>query len=147
MKVLLLQNVKNIGLKGEVKEVSDGYATNFLLPQKMAVPAESKIVTSYREQEALAHREAEKELAATQKLASGLDGQVVEIAAKASKDGVLFGGITAAQVAEALNKRGFQVAKEQVLIGKAIKTVGEHPVTVKLRHGLEAEITVVVGEE
>lgn len=147
MKVLLLQNIKNIGLKGEIKDVSDGYAVNFLLPKKMAVPAAATTVLGYREQEALLRREAEKELATAQKLAGSLDGQVVEIFAKSSKDGVLFGGITATQVAEALNKQGYKVTKEQVMIAKAIKTVGEHPVTVKLRHGLEAEIMVVVEEE
>ncbi|HBX16417.1 MAG: 50S ribosomal protein L9 [Candidatus Magasanikbacteria bacterium GW2011_GWC2_41_17] len=147
MKIILLQDVKKIGMKGEIKEVSDGHARNFLLPQNLAILATPKAVENFKKQMEAARQTAEKDLQATQNLASRLDGEEVRLKAKASKDGKLFGGISAAQIVAALNKKGFIILKNQIVIFEPIKTIGEHRVSVQLAHGLETEITILIDGE
>ncbi|MBI5022680.1 MAG: 50S ribosomal protein L9 [Candidatus Magasanikbacteria bacterium] len=147
MKIILLQDVKKIGMKGEIKEVSDGHARNFLLPQNLAIFATPKAIENFKKQVEAARQTAEKDLQATQNLASRLDGEEVRLKAKASKDGKLFGGISAAQIVSALDKKGFIILKNQIVISEPIKSIGEHRVIVQLSHGLEAEITVLIDGE
>lgn len=147
MKVILLQDVKKIGMKGDIKEVADGYARNFLLPQNLAILATPLAIENFKKQAEAARQAAETDLKATQELASRLDGQEVRLKAKASKDGKLFGGISPAQIASALEKKGFIIFKNQIVISEPIKSIGEHKVAVQLPHGLEAEVTVLVETE
>ena len=147
MKIILLQDVKKIGMKGEIKEVSDGHARNFLLPQNLAILATPKAIENFKKQVEAARQKAEKDLQATQNLASRLDGEEVRLKARASKDGKLFGGISAAQIVAALNKKGFIILKNQIVIFEPIKTIGEHRVSVQLAHGLETEITILIDGE
>lgn len=147
MKIILLQDVKKIGMKGEIKEVSDGHARNFLLPQNLAILATPKAIENFKKQVDAALRAAEMDLKATQALASRLDGEELRLKAKASKDGKLFGGISAAQIVSALEKKGFKILKNQIVISDPIKAIGEHRVTIQLAHGLETEIAVLVESE
>jgi large subunit ribosomal protein L9 len=144
MKIILLQDVKKIGMKGEIKEVSDGHARNFLLPQNLAILATPQAIENFKKQMEATRQAAEIDLKATQNLASRLDGQEVRLKAKASKDGKLFGGISAAQIVAALDKKGFKILKNQIVISEPIKTVGDHQVSVQLPHGLEAEVVIIV---
>lgn len=146
MKVILLQDVKKIGMKGEIKEVADGHARNLLLPQNLAILATPKAIENFKKQVDAALRAAEMDLKATQALASRLDGEELRLKAKASKDGKLFGGISPAQIVSALEKKGFKILKNQIVISEPIKTTGEHSVIVQLAHGLEAEVVVIVEE-
>jgi large subunit ribosomal protein L9 len=147
MKVILLADIPKVGSRGDVKNVSEGYARNFLFPRKLAKHADEhslKELEAHNESQA---KEAEEDLAKMQALASALDGLEVEIGAKASDKGELYSQVSAAKIAEALSKKGHEVKKSEVKVLEPIKKIGEYPVTISLRHGLEAEIKVTVTEE
>lgn len=147
MRVILLENVENLGKKFEVKEVKDGYARNFLLPKGLAKPAtEEALKWLEARKEALAKKE-EEELKKIQKTAAAIDGLEVEIAAKAGEKGRLFEKIGAQKISEKLKEMGFEIAKKQVALDKPLSEAGEFPVKVEFGHNLEAEIKVIVSEE
>ena len=146
MKVLFLQDVKNVGKKGEIKEAADGFATNFLIPKKLAVSAASGDADLWQAKESKAQRAKEAEMKKEESLAARLNGVRLEIQSKASKDGKLFGGISSAQITELLKKKGLAVEKNNIIMEKAIKTVGQHRVKIKLSHGLETEVMVEIEE-
>ena len=146
MRVLFLQDVKNVGKKGEIKETADGFATNFLLPRKLAVPAAAPTATVWQAKEGKVQRAKEAEIKKEEALATRLNTVRLKVQSKASKDGKLFGGISAAQIAELLQAKGLAVEKNSVIVEGSIKTVGQHRVKIKLSHGLEASVTVEVEE-
>lgn len=146
MRVLFLQDVKNVGKKGEIKETADGFATNFLLPRKLAAPAAAPTATLWQAKESKIQRAKEAEIKKEEALAARLNSVRLEVQSKTSKDGKLFGGVSAAQIAELLRAKGLAVEKNNVVVEGAIKTVGQHRVKIKLSHGLEAGITVEVAE-
>ena len=122
MKVILQQDVKGQGKKGQLVEVSDGYARNFLLPKKLAVPATAENVNTMKQQEKarLAQQAAEK--AEAQALAKKLEGLSVTISAKAGEGGRLFGAVTAKEISEALaSQHGLNIAKTKIVMGEPIK--------------------------
>lgn len=147
MKVLLCEDVKPLGWLGDVVEVSDGYARNYLLPQGLAKPAtESNIKTISKEKE---HR-AEQRMRQRRQLeeaARAVEGAEVVLSAKANEQGVLFGSITAGQIAGNLRAQGFKVADEVVQLPEHIKGVGTHKVALKFASDLTATISVVVVAE
>ena len=146
MKVLMKQDVKNVGKKDEIREVSDGYARNFLLPRGLAVEADAcALNVAKTKNEAKAHHAAEA-LAAAQELAKQVEGKTVSLKAKGGASGRLFGKITAKDVAEGLSKLvGEPVDKRKVEIGD-IKDFGTHNAVVKLHPGVTAEFKVKVEE-
>lgn len=144
MKVILLEDVKNLGVKGEIKEVADGYGLNYLLPKKLAAPASAQMITKLEEEELTVRRRAEKDLRQVQVLAGKLDGVEADLVGKANPEGKLYAAITPAVIADYLVKQGYAVEKHQVALGSPIKEVGDHKVNIKFRHGLEAEILVHV---
>ncbi len=144
MKVLLLQDIKKLGKQGEIRTVADGYARNFLFPRKSAVLATPQTLVEWRAKAEKTRQEAEVELKHYQELATRLDGLELDLAAKAGADGKLYGGIGAQKIAEELKKKNFVVSKTQIAMSQPIKTLGEHRVTIKFPHGLEAEVTVIV---
>ncbi len=146
LKVILLGNVANLGKAGDVKEVSLGYARNFLLPNGLAQEATDKAMVDLAERQAREAKQAETDLAAVQTLAQKLEGQIIEIQAKASDEGTLYGSVSAAKIAGALKDKGFEVAKDQIS-AEHIKTLGEHEVVISLDHGLEARITLIINQE
>ena len=146
MKVILLKNVPNLGEEGDVKEVALGYARNFLLPKGAAIeatPEKIKEVQARKEKEA---EVAEEDLAKTQKLAHDLEGQIVEVSAKAAEQGSLYATISAVKIASALKEKGFEVRKDQIKAGH-IKEIGEHEITINLDHGLDSRITLIINQE
>lgn len=147
MKVILIQDVKDVGKKYEVKEVKDGFAKNFLFPQKLAKPATEKNLAWLEKQKEKIAKKAEEELKKTQELASQIDGQEIIFSVKVGQGGELFESITAQKIAEKLKQLGFQVKKQQVDLIRPIKELGEFPIKVKFEHNLEAEIKVIVAEE
>jgi large subunit ribosomal protein L9 len=147
MKVILTQDVKNIGKKNEIKEVKEGFARNFLIPKGLAVmPTPENIKKAEKEKEQI-EIEAEEELKKTQAVTSSLDGQEVGFHMKLGKEGQLFESITAQKIAEKLKELGFNINKNQVDLAEPIKSLGEFPVKVKFEHNLEALITVAITEE
>lgn len=147
MKVILLQDVEKLGRKNEVKEVADGFARNFLFVKNLAEPATAEALKQWEQNKEAAAKKAEEELVATEQVASTLDGQEIEIKAKADESGKLFGAISAVKIAKALKDSGFDVAKNNIKIAEPIKEVGEHEILVELPHGLEAKVRLIVNEE
>ena len=148
MQVILLEKVVNVGNLGDVVKVKDGYARNFLIPQKMARRAPQAAVAEFEVKRAELEKAAAEKLAAAQGQGDKLNGMTVTIAQKAGVDGRLFGSVTNFDIAEALTKQGFAVEKAQVRMPTGpLKTTGEHPVSVALHTDVVVEITIaVVGE-
>lgn len=147
MKVLLLQDVKTIGKKDEIHEVSDGYARNFLLPRKMAVAADAGALNVAKtKSDAKAHHAAEA-LAAAQALAEKIKDQTVELKAKGGAAGKLYGKVTSKDVAAALSQKiGTEIDKRKVELSRDIKDFGTTECTVRLHPGVVASFKVKVEE-
>ena len=148
MQVILLEKVVNVGNLGDVVKVKDGYARNFLIPQKMARRATSSAVAEFEVKRAELEKAAAEKLGASQAQGEKLGGMTITIAQKAGVDGRLFGSVGNFDIAEALTKQGFAVEKAQVRLPTGpLKTTGEHPVAVALHTDVVVEITIaVVGE-
>jgi large subunit ribosomal protein L9 len=147
MKVILLKDIENLGKKYEIKEVSDGYARNYLIPKKLAKVANEKNLKWLEKQKEKEEKKAEEELKKVQEAASAIDGQEVVIPVKVGEDGQLFESITVQKIYERLKELGFEIKKNQILLESPIKELGEFPVKIKFPHNLEAEIKIIVVEE
>jgi large subunit ribosomal protein L9 len=147
MEVILREDIAKLGARGEVIKVADGYARNFLIPQRLAVPAtpsNKKII----EQERLAHlRREAKEQAGAEDLAKLMAGLTVTIAQKAGEQEQLFGSVTAKDIAEVLEKQNFHIDRRKIQLHDPIKQLGEHKVTIRLHREVPVEITVQVIRE
>jgi large subunit ribosomal protein L9 len=148
MQVILLEKVVNVGNLGDVVKVKDGYARNFLIPQKKARRATETAVAEFEVKRAELEKAAAEKLAAAQGQGEKLNGMTITIAQKAGVDGRLFGSVTNFDIAEALSKQGFAVEKANVRMPTGpLKTTGEHPVAVALHTDVVVDVTVaVVGE-
>ena len=148
MQVILLEKVVNVGNLGDVVKVKDGYARNFLIPQKMARRATQAAVAEFEVKRAELEKAAAEKLTAAQGQGEKLNGMTITIAQKAGVDGRLFGSVTNFDIAEALSKQGFAVEKANVRMPTGpLKTTGEHPVAVALHTDVVVDVTVsVVGE-
>ncbi|MBU1015441.1 50S ribosomal protein L9 [Patescibacteria group bacterium] len=147
MRVIFLKDVENVGKCFEVKEVADGHARNFLIPEGSAVPATEEALAWVETQKEVLEKKAEEGLRKAQELASGLDDLEVPIAVKVGEEGQLFESITAQKVAERLKEMGFELKKNQVKMEESIRELGEFPLKLVLDHNLEAEIRIIVTEE
>ena len=147
MKVILLQDVKGKGKKGQMLEVSDGYARNFMLPKKMAIEATPDAINTLRmndkaTQERIAREKAEA-LATSKKLRE----MTVTVTAKGGGNGRLFGSVTNQEIADALEKAaGIKLDKRKIVLGENIKSVGTYTVTCKLGYEINAPLTVKIEE-
>lgn len=148
MKVIYLQDVKGSGKKGEVKNVADGYARNMLLPKKLAVEATPENMTKLAGQKSSAQFKFDTEKKAAEEAAGKLKGKTVIIKAKAGSNDRLFGSVTAAHVADALEAQfGVKTDKKKISLSTDIKNFGTYKAAIKLFTGISAEITVEVTEE
>ncbi|SDY37192.1 50S ribosomal protein L9 [Thermoactinomyces sp. DSM 45892] len=148
MKVILLQDVKGTGKKGELKEVSEGHGRNYLLPRKLAVEATSGNVNSLKEKQRLEDVKKAKLLEDAKTLATKMESLEVVLFAKSGKEGRLFGAISTKQIAEALNKQHqMKIDKKKLLIDDAIRTLGVTKVPVKLHPEVTATLSVHVKEQ
>ncbi len=147
MKVILLQDVENMGKKFEVKEVADGHANNLLIPRGLAKPATKEALAWLETQKELASKLAEEGLKKVQTLASSLDDLEVTIAMKVGDEGQLFESVNAQKLQERLKEMGYDVARSQIKIEQPIKDLGEFPVKVVFEHNLESTINVIIVEE
>lgn len=148
MKVILLRDVEKLGKKGDVKEVADGYARNFLLPKKLVKIATKKALEALEKEKELMAKKAEEELKKIQEIVSKIDGEEIEIPAKVKPENKeLYAKISAQKIAQALQKKGVKVKKEQIKLESPIKELGEYKATVSFDHGLEAQINILVTEE
>lgn len=148
MQVILLEKITHLGELGAVCKVKDGYARNFLIPQGHAKRATKAAIAEFETRRAELEKAQAERIAAAQDLADKLNGQTIEITSKAGVDGRLFGSVTNADIAEAVDKLGFQIKKSQVRtpLG-AIKSVGEFTITIGLATDISADINVKVVAE
>jgi large subunit ribosomal protein L9 len=145
MQIILLEKVANVGNLGEVVKVKDGYARNFLIPQRMARRATTSAVAEFEVKRAELEKAAAAKLAASQAQGDKLSGMTVQVAQKAGVDGRLFGSVTNFDIAEALSKQGFAVEKAQIRMPSGpLKVVGEHAVAVALHTDVVIEVTIAV---
>jgi large subunit ribosomal protein L9 len=145
MQVILLEKVINLGNLGEVVRVKDGYARNFLIPQRMARRATTSAVAEFEAKRAELEKAAAEKLAACQAQGEKLKGLTIQITQKSGVDGRLFGSVTNFDIAEALTKQGFAVEKAQIRMPQGpLKAVGDHPISVALHTDVVVEITVSV---
>jgi len=147
MKVILQQDVENLGKKNDIVQVKPGYARNFLFPRKLAVPAtltNLKMIKKKKEEKTELEKEKLKEF---QRQASKLDGIEVEIPVKMGDKGQAFGSVNKSKISKILEEMGFKVKPSQIILEEPIKELGEFPVKVSLPHNLEAEVRVIVTEE
>ncbi|MFA6410163.1 MAG: 50S ribosomal protein L9 [Candidatus Buchananbacteria bacterium] len=146
VKVILVKNVANLGQIGDVKEVSFGYARNFLMPNGLVIEATPSALAEWEKNKEKRAKEAEADLKGMEQLVHKLEGETIEIFAKASEEGTLYAAVSAAKIAAALKDKGFDVTKNQIALSH-IKEIGEHEVLISLDHGLEARITLIINPE
>ena len=145
MKVVLLQDVKSLGKKGELVNVSDGYARNFLFPRGLAKEANAQAMNELKNAEQSKKFKKDTEIAAANKAKESLEGAKFVIKAKAGDSGKLFGSITPKEISADIKKqKGFDVDKRKIVLKDDIKAVGEYEVEIKLYSGITANVTVVV---
>jgi large subunit ribosomal protein L9 len=145
MQIILLEKVANVGNLGEVVKVKDGYARNFLIPQRMARRATASAIADFEVKRAELELAAAAKLSVSQTQGEKLAGMTVQVAQKAGVDGRLFGSVTNADIADALTKQGFAVDKSQIRMATGpLKTVGEHAVSVALHADVVVEVTIAV---
>lgn len=147
MKVILLEDVKGTGKKGEIKEVKDGYARNCLIGKKLAVEATAANMNLLEGQKASAQHKLDVEIASAKELAAKLEGKTVNIKAKGGANGRLFGSITGKDIAAQLKKQfNCDVDKRKIAVNGDIKTFGGYQAEAKLYNGVSAKFTVMVEE-
>ena len=148
MQIILLEKVVNLGNLGDIVKVKDGYARNFLIPNKQARRATKEALAEFEVRRAELEKIATEKLAAAQAQGEKLAGSTVQINQKAGVDGRLFGSVTNADIADALVKQGFAVEKAQVRLPEGpLKLVGEHAVQISLHTDVLVDVTVaVIGE-
>jgi len=147
MKVIFLQDVKGQGKKGEIKEVSEGYARNFLLPKGVVQIATEGAKKTLNQQEASAQKKKDNEKKDAQELAARLGEMTVVIKAKAGEGGRLFGAITSKQISEALEKLKISIDKRKIELDDPIRVLGVTKVAVKLYPDVKGTLSVQVVEE
>ena len=148
MQIILLDKVVNLGNLGDVVKVKDGYARNFLIPQRMAKRATPAAMAEFETRRAELEKLAAEKLAAAQGVADKMNGTAVTVARKAGMDGRLFGSVGNSDIAEALNAGGFTVDKSTIRMPDGpLKAIGEFPLDVALHTDVLANITVVVVAE
>lgn len=148
MQIILLEKVANLGNLGDVVKVKDGFARNYLIPTRRARRATEAAIKEFEARRAELEKVAADKLASAQAVAEKLGGKQVSITQKAGVDGRLFGSVTNADIAQSLQKLGFDVAKAGVRLPNGpLKVVGEHAVTVSLHTDVQVDINVVVVGE
>lgn len=147
MKVILTQDVKSVGKKGQMVEVSEGYGTNFLLPRKLAIPATKTNVNELKNKEASEEHKKEVELQNAQELSEKLKSLEIKISAKIGDNGKLFGSITNKEIASEIEKQyNIKLDKKKIVLDEAIKTLGVHSVVIKLHPKVSVKINVHILE-
>lgn len=148
MKVILLQDVKNIGKEGEVKEVSDGYARNFLIPKGLVLEATKANLKENQEKNERILNRKQKEKGEAEGLKAKIDGKKIEIKAKTGAGDKLFGAVTAKEIAENLEKQlKVKIDRKKIELKEPIKHLGEYTTSIKIYPSVQAQVKVVVTPE
>ena len=148
MKVILQQDVRGQGKKGQMIEVAEGYARNYLLPRKLAVPATADAMNTMRLQEKAKKAEEARLKAEAEAMVEKLKGAVVKVGAKAGANGKLFGAVTSKEVSDALqSQHGIELAKNKIVMDEPIKSYGSYELKAKLGFEISGTVYVIVAEE
>ncbi|EGG81317.1 50S ribosomal protein L9 [Lachnospiraceae bacterium 2_1_46FAA] len=147
MKVILLEDVKSLGKKGQIVNVNDGYARNFILPKKLGLEATGKNLNDLKLQNANKEKLAQEALEAAQELAKKIEAGKIVVPIKVGEGGRTFGSISTKEIAiEVKNQMGYDIDKKKIQLKDAIKTLGTHNVPIKLHQKVVAELKVNVTE-
>lgn len=147
MKIILLQDVKNLGKKGDLVEANDGYARNFIIPKKLGVEASPKNLNDLRQQKLNEEKKQAEILAEAESVAAALKDKVINLSIKVGKEGKVFGQISTKEIADETKKQlGIEIDKKKI-ISDAIKAAGNYKIQVKLHPKVVGELTVEVKEE
>ncbi len=144
MDIILVQDVEGVGTKGSMVHVKPGYARNYLLPRKLAIPATANAANLYRELERQRQVQEDRRLVVAREVAAKIDGVEVNIPAAANEEDTLFGSVSETDVVEALAKSGHKVAKHQVKLDDPIKQLGKYDVTLRIYGDVTATVKVWV---
>ena len=146
MKVIFLKKVKKMGEIGDIKQVSDGYAINFLFPQGLAQPANSKNVQSLKNKQEEVSKKESQAIKQARESVEKLQDLVIEIKEKVNDEGKLYAALSESTIINELKNRGIDVDSSQLVISSPIKEIGKHLVEVKFDHGLQAKLVISVLE-
>ena len=147
MKVILLEDVKGLGKKGQIVNVNDGYARNFILPKKLGLEANNKNLNDLKLKKANDEKIAQEQLEEAQELGKKIEAGKVELAIKVGEGGRTFGSVSTKEIAAAVKEQmGYDIDKKKIQLKEAIKALGTHNVPVKLHTKVTAELKVVVKE-
>ncbi len=147
MKVVLLEDVKSLGKKGDLVEISDGYARNFILPKKKGIEATAKNLNDLKLQKQHQDKLAAQQLQDAKDLAQKLEGAMVVLKVKTGEGGKIFGSVSTKEIAQAAKEQcGFDLDKKKMVLDEPIKSCGNHIVPIKLHKDVTAKLTVKVTE-
>lgn len=147
MEVVLLEDVKALGKKGQIVKVNDGYARNFIIPKKLGIEATSKNLNDLKLQKANEAKLAAEQLAAARELAGKIEAKPISVSIKAGEGGKAFGSVSGKEIAKAIaDQLGLEIDKKKLLMSDPIKTFGTHEVPVKLHREVTAKLAVKVTE-
>ena len=147
MKVILLQDVKGQGKKGEVIEVNEGYARNFLIKKGLAEAATASKLNNINQKKAAADYHHAEEVKATRELAKEISGKTFTVRIKAGQGGKVFGSVTGANISDALQQAGYSIDKKKVVLAQPIKNTGVYDIDLKLMEGITSKIKISVEAE
>jgi large subunit ribosomal protein L9 len=148
MKIILLQDVKSLGKKGEIKEVSDGHARNFLIPKKLGAEATPQTLHELKQQQAAEEKRHKEQLAAAEALAAELSQKQISVSMKTGEGGKPFGSVSSKEIAAAYKEQhNLDIDKKKLQLPEPIKSFGVHQIPLKLHPQVTATLTVVVKEK
>lgn len=146
MQIILNQDIKDLGKKGQLVNVSDGYAKNYLIPRKLAVIADAGAMNELKNREAAAQHRLQVEKQTAEENAKKLEGQTIRIKANAGANGRLFGSVTSKEIAEKIKSEfGIEIEKKKIIV-EDIRAYGTYGFTVKIYNGIQVQMFVSVGE-
>ncbi len=143
MKIILIKNVKGLGEEGEIKDVSDGYARNYLFKNKLAKLATEKSILALQKKKEKEALKAEKDLLKTEKIVQKIEGMEITIKANINEKGKLYNSVIPKNIVKELKKKGFKIEEKQIIM-TPIKEVGSYDISIIFKHGLEAMIRIIV---
>ena len=148
MQVILLEDVKALGKKGEIVKVSDGYATNFVLPKKLGVLATAANLNELKVQKKREDKAAAEQLAAAKEFAAQIEEKIIRVSIKSGEGGKVFGSVSSTEISvEAKKQFGFDIDKKKIQLSEPIKAFGSYEIPVKLHPQVTAKLTVAVSEK
>lgn len=147
MKVILMEDIKKIGMMGQIVDVADGFARNYLVPKGLAVEANTKNIRSVEHEKKIVHEKARKVKDSAQDISSKISAMTITIKAKSGEEGKLFGSVTTMDIAEALHSEGIEIDKKRISLEEPIKRLGSYSVSVKLHPEVSVQLNIQVIEE